>query len=127
MSVTREEVIRIAELARLRLTTAEVDRFLEQLNDILAHVEELQTLEPETAGMAASIGEGSAPRRSDELGPDLLRFPVAELAPGWDEGFFTVPRVAALDLTELEEPFEDKARLDAAGHQDEASVTGGAR
>jgi aspartyl-tRNA(Asn)/glutamyl-tRNA(Gln) amidotransferase subunit C len=125
MAVTREEVLQIAELARLQLTATEVDQFLDELNDILTHVEELRTLPIETAELAESITEGAAPRRSDELGPDLLRFPVAELAPGWDEGFFTVPRLAALDMSELEEPFEDKARLESEGRPDEESVLGG--
>jgi aspartyl-tRNA(Asn)/glutamyl-tRNA(Gln) amidotransferase subunit C len=125
MAVTREEVLQIAELARLRLSPEEVERLAVELSGILAHVEELAALDQEPVGGVGSIAEGSAPRRSDELGPDLLRLPLPAFALGWEDGFFTVPRLAALDLTELEEPFEDKARIESAGRPDEASVAGG--
>lgn len=127
MAVTREEVLQIAELARLRLEPGEVEQFLVQLNDILEHVEELAALDMGVVGAVEGAAEGAAPRRSEELGPDLLRIPASEFAPEWDDGFFTVPRLAALDASELEDPFEDKARIDSAGRPDEASVTGGAK
>lgn len=125
MAVTREEVIQIAELARLRLTAEEVEQFQEQLNGILAHVEELKALDTDAISALPGVAEGAAPRRSEELGPDLLRRPLQEFAQGWEAGFFTVPRLAALDSSELEELFEDKARIESAGRPDEAAVTGG--
>jgi aspartyl-tRNA(Asn)/glutamyl-tRNA(Gln) amidotransferase subunit C len=126
MAVTREDVIQIAELARLRLSAEEIDQFLEQLNGILEHAEELKELDTAAVRALPGIAEGSAPRRSDQLGPDLLRLPLPDFAQGWQDGFFTVPRLAALDSSELEEPFEDKARIDSAGRPDEAAVLEGA-
>ncbi len=125
MAVTHDDVLQIAELARLNLSADEVDRFVAQLNGILAHVEELAALDMESVPAVAGADRGESPRRSEELGPDLLRLPVPAFAQGWEDGFFTVPRVAALDLLELEEPFEDKARVESAGRPDEASVAGG--
>jgi aspartyl-tRNA(Asn)/glutamyl-tRNA(Gln) amidotransferase subunit C len=125
MAVTREDVLQIAELARLRLEAEEVDQFVAQLIGLLVHAEELAALDMVAVPGAASAAEGTAPRRSDELGPDLMHLPLSAFAQGWEEGFFTVPRVAALDLTELEEPFEDKARIESAGRPDEAAVSGG--
>jgi aspartyl-tRNA(Asn)/glutamyl-tRNA(Gln) amidotransferase subunit C len=127
MAVTRDDVLQIAELARLKLSAEEIDQFLAQLNGILAHVEELAALDLDDVGAVSGAAEGAAPRRSEELGPDLLRLPLPELAQGWDEGFFTVPRLAALDTAELEEPFEDKARIESSGRPDEAAVPGGAK
>ena len=45
MSVTREDVLYVAALARLELTAAEIASFTNQLNGILEHVEDLQTAE----------------------------------------------------------------------------------
>lgn len=124
MAVTRDEVMQIAELARLRLTEEEIDRFADQLNSVLAHVEELEALDLASVPMVGGVSEKGVVRRSEELGPDLLHLPPADFAQGWEEGFFSVPRLAALDQSELDEPFADKARLEAAGRPDEASVTG---
>lgn len=124
MAVTRDEVIQIAELARLRLTEEEVDKFVEQLNDVVVHFEELAALDLTSVPLVGAVGEKGVARRSEELGPDLLHLPPSEFAPGWEEGFFSVPRLAAHDQSELDEPFEDKARLDSAGRPGEASVAG---
>lgn len=45
MSLTREQVTHIADLARLELTDAEVETFTRQLSDILAYVDRLQTVD----------------------------------------------------------------------------------
>ena len=46
----REDVQRIAELARLELTTDELDLFTRQLGDILTYVEQIRALD--TSGVA---------------------------------------------------------------------------
>ncbi len=99
MPVTTADVLHVAALARLRLRPEEVERLTGQLNDILAHVAELAAaetaeVEPEPAT------EGPAPLRTDGAPPDPLQRPPAELAPDWEEGFFTVPRLAAMDAPE---------------------------
>src|ERR1700679_3798425 len=42
--LTREEVLKIAKLARLELTPAEVERYQGQLGRVLGYVEELNSL-----------------------------------------------------------------------------------
>jgi len=96
MPVTTGDVLHVAALARLRLRAEEVARLTEQLNDILAHVAELaaadtSAVEPEPAT------EWPAPLRSDDAAPDPLELPPARLAPAWEDGFFTVPRLPAMD------------------------------
>lgn len=108
MGVTTEQVLHVAALARLRLTPAEVERFTTQLNDILGHVEEMGTLAE--APVVPAPSTEAAPLRDDDAPPDALAFPPAEMAPAWEDGFFTLPRLAALDAAgaaeadEIEEP-----------------------
>ena len=47
MAISREEVITIAELAKLTLSDAEVEMFQEQLSDILNYAEILRQLDTE--------------------------------------------------------------------------------
>jgi aspartyl-tRNA(Asn)/glutamyl-tRNA(Gln) amidotransferase subunit C len=117
MSITRDEVIAVASLARLRLSEAELDRFAVELNDILAHMAVLADVDAEGGDEGSVVVDWDAPVREDESGADPLARPLAELAPGWTDGFFTVPRLAALDTTALDDPFADKAAAgDAEGH-----------
>jgi aspartyl-tRNA(Asn)/glutamyl-tRNA(Gln) amidotransferase subunit C len=108
MAVSRDEVLRVAALARLRLDPAEVELFTAQLSSILDHNSVLGRVR----GAAPEAGEPvdwPAPQRDDSGTPDALARPPAELAPAWEDGFFAVPRLPALDAA-LEDAFEDKAR-----------------
>ena len=98
MSVQRDDVRRIAELARLNLRDQDVDRFTDQLNGILGHMDQLAELDAEAAEAEAEAGpEAGAPMRSEEVRPDALRRAPAELSRHWRDGFFVVPRLAAQD------------------------------
>lgn len=97
MAVSRKDVLHVARLARLRLEREEVERFTVQLNAILAHVAALSAADSETAPASGSATEWEAPLRGDGAPPDPLAHPPASLAPAWEDGFFTVPRLPALD------------------------------
>lgn len=60
MKITREDVLRVAELAHLELTAPEVETFRDQLDSILEYVEKLNQLdtanvEPMAGGHPAEI------------------------------------------------------------------------
>lgn len=95
MSVAASELEHIARLARLRLTPAEMARLAQQLGDILGHIEELLAIEVEPGRAAPLALEPAVARRRDIPDADPLTRPIAEIAPAWREGFFTVPRVLA--------------------------------
>ena len=97
MAVTREEVLHVARLARLRLNEQEVETFTRQLNGILSHVEELESAAVRGADVYVAA-EGAAPLREDGHDPDRLHVAPASFAAAWAEGFFTVPRLPALDM-----------------------------
>lgn len=95
MAVERQDLLRIAALAKLRLTPEETDRLRDQLNGILEHIEQLMAIDVDTQS-APPLGLAPAPAgREDVPAADPLARPLGELAPGWREGYFTVPRVIA--------------------------------
>jgi len=96
VSVTREQVRQVAVLARLHLTEEEATLFASQLADILAHVEELESAGNPTADEDGPVSV-RAPLRIDEPPADGLADPPSAVAPDWRDGFFTVPRLDAMD------------------------------
>src|SRR5262245_59038164 len=92
---TREQVAAIAALANLELDPSELDLFAKQLHDILAYVEEVQSVD--TAGIppTASVVTRHASDRADEAQPCLGRETVLASAPdpATAAGLFKVPRV----------------------------------
>ena len=93
-SLSREDVLRIAELARLELTADEVDLFTRQLGSILDYVEQIRGLD--TTGVAPTAHAMNRPlERDDEPRRVLPRRDVLAAAPepALEAGLFKVPRV----------------------------------
>jgi aspartyl-tRNA(Asn)/glutamyl-tRNA(Gln) amidotransferase subunit C len=92
--LSREDVSRIAELARLELTTDELDLFTRQLGDILTYVEQIRSLD--TTGVAPTSQVLNRPVDRDDV-PDatLSRAELLGNAPdaAVEAGLFKVPRV----------------------------------
>ncbi len=94
MAITREDVLRTARLARLKLTDAEIDRFGNDLTRIAAYVEKLREV---------ASGDGSPKpvlplaERGDSLRDDVPHrcFTIDEAvsgAPDSRDGLFRVPK-----------------------------------
>ncbi len=94
MGIEETDVRRIASLAGLDPSPDELKRLEGELAGILAHMELLAEVPLDEAG--ARMEEGAAPLRRDEPGADGLARPVREMAPDWNAGFFSVPRLPAL-------------------------------
>ncbi len=93
MKLTRDEVLHIAELARLGLSDAEVERFREQLSDILSHAERLQQADLSGVSPAARVQSLQSVLRDDEPAPSFAREAMLANAPQAAEGCFRVPPV----------------------------------
>jgi aspartyl-tRNA(Asn)/glutamyl-tRNA(Gln) amidotransferase subunit C len=96
MAVTREEVMYIAQLARLDLTPEEVERFTPQLNRVLEHAAELAEVDVGGVVPVGGVSQWTAPLRPDEPVKDDLTSPPSTLSEYFTAGFFTVPRLPAL-------------------------------
>lgn len=93
MALTREDVEHIANLARLKLTDEELERYRQQLSSILEHVAQLQALD--TASVPPYTGSAGAaqPLRPDEPGATLPPATLLKGAPDTAEGQFRVPPI----------------------------------
>jgi aspartyl-tRNA(Asn)/glutamyl-tRNA(Gln) amidotransferase subunit C len=95
-ALSREDVLRIAELARLELTAEEVELFTRQLADILHYVEQIRTLD--TTGVPPTSHVMHRPLERDDVPHQTLsRSDALANAPdaATESGLFKVPRVMA--------------------------------
>lgn len=97
MAITRADVEKIAELARLDLTTEETGLFTEQLSSIIGHVEKLNELDTtDVQPMSHCVpagGDAEYAQRDDHVLPGLGQKLAVENAPDPEAGYFRVPRV----------------------------------
>ena len=93
MSLTSDDVAKVAILARLRLSPDELPVFTDQLNSIVDFVAQLQ--EPDTTGVER-LAHGIEVQnvfRDDVAGPSRSREKALANAPKRDEQGFLVPAV----------------------------------
>ena len=93
MALTREEVLHVAQLARLGLAEADVERLQTQLSDTIAYFQILESLDTSAIPPTAQVIDQQSVMRSDVVGPS---FPPAEVlanAPRTEDGFFRIKAV----------------------------------
>jgi len=97
MPINEADVEKVAQLAHLEITTAELKIFAPQMADIVAYVEQLNALdtsnvEPALGGLTPE-GEATDSSREDTVAPSLGQQAALAEAPAAASGHFRVPKV----------------------------------
>ena len=92
-ALRREDVAHVAKLARLTMSESELDRFTEQLGQVLEHASDMNALDLE--GVVATAHPFGLVNvvRDDEVRPGLDHDAVMAMAPDAEDGRFAVPRI----------------------------------
>lgn len=98
MSVTREQVAKIAALARIKVDEAELDHLVPEFNNLLAWVEQLSEVDTSAVEPMTAVIPQKLRLRDDVVDADPLtggnrRDAVLANAPAAQHGFFGVPKV----------------------------------
>jgi len=93
VQIGRDEVVRIAKLARLELTEAETEAFSGQLSRILTYVDQLKKLDTSDVGEAIASSGAANVFRPDKVRGGLTQEAALANAPDADNGYFRVPRI----------------------------------
>lgn len=93
MKLSRDEVLHIARLARLGLTEDELDKFREQLSNILENFEVLQQVDTSNVPPTAQAIPLQNVFGEDEVAASLSQSEVLANAPRREGDFFRVPAV----------------------------------
>ena len=94
MAVTELDVRKIADLARLSLSEADLPVVAAQLSSILAHMDVLQQVDTSSVEPITGIGADGMPLRGDAVAPYPMNITAPMLAPESRDGFILVPRLA---------------------------------
>jgi aspartyl-tRNA(Asn)/glutamyl-tRNA(Gln) amidotransferase subunit C len=93
LKLSREDVEHIALLARLGLSEEEIERFREQLSNILENFELLQEIDTTDVQPTAHVIALDNVVRDDEVLPSWPQNEVLENAPQAEDGYFRVRAV----------------------------------
>jgi aspartyl-tRNA(Asn)/glutamyl-tRNA(Gln) amidotransferase subunit C len=92
-SLRREDVAHVAKLARLTMSEAELDKFTEQLGQVLDHASDMNALDLEGVVATAHPFGLINVVREDVRRPCLDHDVVIAMAPDAEDGRFAVPRI----------------------------------
>jgi aspartyl-tRNA(Asn)/glutamyl-tRNA(Gln) amidotransferase subunit C len=90
--VTAETVRKIARLSRLHVEEDRLAHLADEMNGILAWIEQLQEVDVEGVEPMTSAVEMAAPMREDKITDGSVRDKVLANAPKTEAGYFVVPR-----------------------------------
>jgi aspartyl-tRNA(Asn)/glutamyl-tRNA(Gln) amidotransferase subunit C len=93
MSLTHDDVLHIARLARIKLSESDVDRFSAQLSGILDHFAALSDVDTGDLEPTAHPLPLSNVMRDDEVAPSLSREEALANAPETEDGYIRVRAV----------------------------------
>lgn len=97
MKISREDVVRVAELAYLDLTEAELETYRAQIDEILEYIGKLNELDTSNvepmAQVQSSDQQADATLREDLIVPCAVAEDVLKQAPDPEAPYFRVPKV----------------------------------
>jgi aspartyl-tRNA(Asn)/glutamyl-tRNA(Gln) amidotransferase subunit C len=93
MSLSREQVQKIAHLARLKITAAESDAYAQSLSRILGLIEQMNAVDTAAVKPMAHPNDGALRLREDAVTETDQRDKFLGLAPAAEAGLYLVPKV----------------------------------
>ena len=97
MRISREDVVRVAELAYLDLSDAELETFRAQIDEILDYIDKLNQLDTTNVEPMAQVltddQTADATLREDTIVPCGIAAEILKQAPDPEPPFFRVPKV----------------------------------
>ena len=91
--ITKEEVKKVAHLARLELNGNEINNHAEQLEKILEYIKQLEKIDTDGVPSTTRAIEVINVFRKDEKKNSEYTEELLELAPSREDNFFKVPKI----------------------------------
>ena len=93
MSITPEEVLKIANLARLKINQDEVGQYATELSKIISLVEQMNKVDTQNVEPMAHPLDVTQRLRKDEVTETNQREKFQSVAPNAEKGLYLVPKV----------------------------------
>ncbi len=90
--LTNNETLKIAQLARLKLTEAELENITNELNQYLNWIDKLQNVNTKNIIPQASVVKHELPQRKDLITEKPITEKILKNAPDTKNNLFTVPK-----------------------------------
>ena len=97
MTISREEILRVAQLAELDVPPQDVEALVAQIGRIVDYVAQLNNVPAGDSAAPFQAGPPTVTLRADEPGSVPLVHDIASFAPEFRDGLFLVPRLGSME------------------------------
>jgi aspartyl-tRNA(Asn)/glutamyl-tRNA(Gln) amidotransferase subunit C len=93
MTITKEDIVHVADLARLEVSESDIETFVEQLGEVLEYVNTLNRVDTEGVPPTSHAISLTNAFREDTACGHLDREEALRNAPETEDGSFLVPKI----------------------------------
>ena len=93
MKITEEEMIKIAKLAMIEISSEEKDEFLKQLNSSMEYIDKINELDTSNVEPTNQIFELKNVFREDKIQPSIDSDEFKKIVPDYKDGYIVVPKI----------------------------------
>ena len=93
MKISKEEILHVANLARLDIDESSIELFAEQIDKVLEYIDTLNSIDTSDVQPTSHTISLSNVFREDDVSPPFDRDAALSNAPEAEDGFFLVPKV----------------------------------
>jgi aspartyl-tRNA(Asn)/glutamyl-tRNA(Gln) amidotransferase subunit C len=93
MAIAQDEIEKIAELARIRISDQQIGEVTGRIAEILQMVDQLQAVDTQGVEPMANPLDATQPLRRDEVTESNRRDAFQAIAPAVENGLYLVPKV----------------------------------
>ncbi len=93
MSIDRADIEKLGELARIAITEENIEVTINSINEVLALVDQLQTVDTTSVEPLANPLDATQRLRHDQVSETNHREEYQPLAPAVENGLYLVPKV----------------------------------
>ncbi len=93
MTIEQDEIEKIAELARIRISPGQIGDVTRRITEILRMVDQLQAVDTRDIDPMANPLDATQPLRADQVTESNRREAFQAIAPAVENGLYLVPKV----------------------------------
>ena len=93
MTISKEEIVHIAKLASLNLSESEIERYANDMNEILDFANMINSVNTDEVNETIAANENYNVFRKDEIVQTVDKESLLQNAPSQEDGMFQIPKV----------------------------------
>lgn len=93
MAISKQDIEHTAKLARIEIDESDIDKFTQEIGEILNYVDDLNQTDTSNVAVVSQISDLANIARTDEITNENCREKMLENAPEQKDGFIKVKKV----------------------------------